>query len=112
MTYLRLLPAVLACVILGAHFLRGGHVFLAAGLAAFPFALALREPWVKRAFEILLGVGAMVWVATALDLGAARMAADAPWLRMACILGGVAAFNGLAILLLQGDRMRGFFRSG
>lgn len=109
MPFLRLLPAVLCCIVLGAHFLRGGHLFLAAALAAFPFALALRAPWVKRAFEGVLVTAVLVWLTTAVRLGAARLEAGEPWLRMACILGGVAAFNGLALWLLQGGRMRAFF---
>ena len=109
MLFLRLLPAILGSILLGAHFLRWGNILLAAALAAFPFALALRAPWVKRAFEVLLAVGVLVWLSTAVRLGAARMEAGVPWMRMACILGGVAAFNGLAIWLLQGERMRAFF---
>lgn len=109
MLFLRLLPAVLGSVLLGAHFLRWGNILLAAALAAFPFALALRAPWVKRAFEAVLAVGVLVWLSTAVRLGAARMESGEPWMRMACILGGVAAFNGLALWLLQGERMRAFF---
>ncbi|MBI5594744.1 MAG: hypothetical protein HY928_01505 [Elusimicrobia bacterium] len=109
MPFLRLLPAILCCLVLGAHFLRGGHPLLAAGLAAFPFALALRAPWVKRAFEGVLVAAILVWLSTAARLAASRLEAGEPWVRMACILGGVAAFNGLALWLLRGERMRAFF---
>lgn len=106
---LRLLPAVLGSLLLAAHCLRGGHILLAAALAAFPFALALREQWVRRAFEFMLAAAILVWLSTAVRLGAARLESGAPWVRMACILGVVAAFNGLGLYLLRGKELDSFF---
>lgn len=106
---LRLLPAAIGSLLLAAHCLRAGHVLSAAALAAFPFALALRGPRVRRAFEAVLAGGILVWLYTAFRLGAARLESGEPWVRMACILGGVAAFNGLALYLLRGKQLDSFF---
>lgn len=105
----RLLPVVLGSLLLSAHCLRAGWVLAAAALAAFPFALAFRSPWVKRAFEAVLAAGILVWLSTAVRLGAARLESGEPWVRMALILGGVAAFDAAALYLLQGKEMDSYF---
>lgn len=110
MPFLRLTPTALAAVLLAAHVMRGGHYILAGALAAAPCALILRASWVKRAAEVLLGAGILVWLWTAAALLAVRLQEGRPWLRMTLILAGVAAFNGLALALLQGERMRDWFR--
>lgn len=100
-TMLRLVPVVLSCLVLGAHFLRGGHAGVAVLLAAAPLVLLARRTAAVRAVQLLLLLGALEWVLTAARIGGARRALGAPWARMALILGTVAALALLGAALLQ-----------
>ncbi|KAA0256588.1 MAG: hypothetical protein EDX89_00355 [Acidobacteria bacterium] len=100
-TALRLVPVVLSCVVLGAHFLRSGHVGVAVLLAASPLVLLARRAPAVRAVQLLLLLGALEWVRTAAQIAGARRAVGAPWTRMALILGSVAAVALLGAALLQ-----------
>ncbi len=97
----RLLPALLASIILGAHFLRQGGLMMVGFCLALPLlALFVRRVWALRPLQVLLWFGAFIWTASALELGQERMAAGRPFMRMACILGGVAAFTAVSAWLL------------
>ncbi len=110
MTFLRLLPSFLSGVLLGAHFLRWGNIFLVLLSVAFPFMILARRRWAKIAVQCFLAFGTFVWLLVAWKIGQDRMAMGMPWIRMAVILSCVAAFNVAAALLLQGGRMRDWFR--
>lgn len=99
--FLRLLPAALGLWLLAAHFLRGGHVLLAAALAAAPAALFVRSPVSRRTVQAALAAGTLVWLATAARIGAERREDGRPWARMALILGAVASVNVAGAALLQ-----------
>ena len=107
---LRLIPAFLCVIMLGAHFLRAGikPMFLACLL--FPSVWLARRNWARLVTMFVLGAASIVWVLTSLQLVMFRQMKDAPWLRLALILGAVTLFNLLAIGLLTGERMRTFFR--
>lgn len=97
----RLIPACLASLILGAHFLRQGGLMMAGICLALPLlALFVRRLWALRPLQGLLWFGVFIWTAAALELGQERMAAGRPFMRMACILGGVAVFTAVAAWLL------------
>ena len=87
------LPAGLSLMALGAHFLRGGSLTLAAACALACGGLFFGHPRVLRVLQILLAGGAGLWLLTAWRIAEARVAVGAPWGRMAVILGGVAAFS-------------------
>lgn len=90
---LRALPACLALLLLGAHLLRLGDfgpVLLC--LALLPLAF-VRRPWARLALQAVLALAALEWFRTLLVLRAGRMALGLPWMRMALILGAVAAFT-------------------
>lgn len=94
--------ASLLCLILAAHFLRMGAlagVLVCLGLPIV--AAATRARWALRCLKGLLIIGGVNWIATALRIGAQRRAAGEPWLRMALILGAVAALSALAAALLS-----------
>lgn len=96
MFVLRRVPACLALLMLGAHFLRGGN------LLGVLLSLVLLVPlFVPRAaaqagVRWALLVGALVWVGALVQGVQMRLAFGAPWLRLALILGGVALFTALA----------------
>ena len=106
MTALRLSPVVLSCLLLAAHFYRGGPVLLAAGCAALPFLLLLHRSWVPPLFRVLLVLGAIEWLHTLYALAAMRMAWGEPWGRLAAILGSVALLTGLSALVFRDPALK------
>ena len=111
MPVLRLATAGLGLWLLAAHFLRGGHVILAAALAAAPAALLVRTPVSRRVVQAALAAGALVWRSTAVRLAHERRDDGRPWARMAVILGTVASVNALGAALLEGRRGGAWFRA-
>mgnify|MGYP000158004496 FL=1 len=112
MTFLRLLPVVLAVLLLGAHFYRAGWVVLTGLCVAMLLLLFLRKPWVPRLFQAVLLLGAVEWFRTLYVLAAMRIAWDEPWTRLALILGGVALFTALSALVFQARRLKAFYGLG
>lgn len=109
--FLRLLPAALGLWLLAAHFLRGGHVLLAAALAAAPAALCVRSPVSRRIVQAALAAGALVWLTTAVRIAVDRREEGRPWTRMAVILAAVATVNVAGAALLQGRAADAWFSS-
>jgi len=110
--FLLLLPAALSALVLGAHFLRRGQllpVALCLGLMALLF---VRRPWAARAVQAALLLGAFEWLRTLAGFVAERRATGAPWLRMAVILGIVAALSALGAALFQSGTLRRRFGMG
>lgn len=97
---LRLTLLVLSFLILGAHFLREGSMLLVLLSLLAPLLLFIRRRWVLIAVQVLLYCGVLVWIDTLVDLIRLRLQHDAPWLRMALILGAVilvTAYSGLML---------------
>lgn len=99
MNFLRLIPVYLSALLIAAHFLRAG--WLPALIAALlsPFILLFKRKWAARTMQAILILSALEWVRTLFTILSQRRAAGAPWVRMACILGGVALFTGCSALL-------------
>lgn len=94
--------AALFCLSMAAHFLRVGALCGVFVCLALPIVTALtRARWALRSLQALLVIGSVNWIATALRIGAQRRVAGEPWLRMALILGAVAALTALAAALLS-----------
>lgn len=106
MNALRLLPTVLALVLLAAHFYRAGMVVLAVSACLLPLALLLKRPWIPRLFQVVLVLAALEWCRTLYLIAQMRIAFDMPWTRMALILGAVAAFTAFAALLFETRGLR------
>lgn len=98
MRHLLIIPIVLSALALGAHLLRGGSLALALAAAALPLLLLLRSPAALRWLQGLLFLGALEWLRTLAAILQVRRAVGEPWLRMAVILGAVAAVTLLAAL--------------
>ena len=107
---LRLLPAVLALLVLGAHFLRAGYLALVAAALAVALLLFVRRPWAARAVQGALVLGALEWLRTLALLALERRAAGAPYLRMTLILGGVALTTALSLLAFRSPKVKEHFR--
>ncbi len=107
-TWMLLIPAF-AFVLAAAHFMRWGETGLMFGsLAALPLLL-WKKPWIRPILAILLATMTLRWLHISLQLYQMRVAAGAPWLRMACILGSVAAFTLFSSWIMCHAKMRNWF---
>jgi len=107
---LLLIPVLLSALLMAAHVLRSGHLVLVVLCLLSPLLLLIRRPWVARGFQLALALGAFEWALTAVRLVRLRIELDQDWLRMAIILGCVAAFTGGSALLFQTRRLRRRYR--
>jgi hypothetical protein len=105
-TVLRRLPAILAALLLGAHFFRAGQVFVTAACALAPILLFLPVPRSVLVFRLLLAAAAGVWSHTAWRIAELRRQAGEPYLRMLLILGAVAIFTLAAAAVLPKEKPR------
>ncbi len=105
-----LIAVVTSHLLLAAHALRGGDVFLCATLALLPALLLTRRASARLICAIVPLLGAGWWIGSAVELARLRMMLGAPWMRMAAILGAVAltAFVSGGWLMLS-DRARTLF---
>jgi uncharacterized membrane protein HdeD (DUF308 family) len=93
--------------LLAAHFFREqSYVLVALCLAAIGL-MAWRSPWAHRIVQAALVLGALQWLWTTAMLVQERMQEGRPWIRLAAILGAVAAFTALSALALE--RLRGWY---
>jgi len=90
---LQLLPVLLSALLIAAHFLRSGNPFLVAVSLAIPLLLLIRRPPAVRMVQAALFLAALEWVSTAASLATLRSDLGLPWIRMAVILGIMAAFT-------------------
>lgn len=98
---MRLLPAILSALVLGAHASRNGWpLAVVVLLAATPLLLIARKLWAVRVVQAVLVLGAAEWVRTLLRLVEVRQAHGMSYVRMASILGAVAAVSLLGAWLV------------
>ncbi|WP_243323492.1 hypothetical protein [Geothrix sp. SG200] len=97
----RRLPALFALLMLGAHFLRSGELLLVLLCLALLVPLFIPRPAAQATVRWVLAFGALVWLWTLAQGIRQRLAFDEPWLRLALILGAVAAFTAWAAWLLR-----------
>ena len=96
----------LAALLLAAHFFRSGSIGLVAVCLLAPLLLFSRRRWVVHVASVMLAAGAGIWVHTIIKIANARIAHGLPWLRLAVILGVVAALTGAAGLAVRGRTAR------
>jgi hypothetical protein len=104
-TVLLHLPIVFSLLLLGAHFLRDGATLLVVLSVGLCLLLFVARPWAARTVQIALVLGSLEWVRTLTVLALQRQHAGVPWLRMALILGAVAALALLAAWLFRTPRL-------
>jgi hypothetical protein len=92
----RSIPAVVALLLLSAHFYRAAALVPAVLSAAAVALVFVRRPWAAFVLRLGLAAGSIVWIVTAWGIAQERMAAGKPYLRMLAILGAVAAFTAVA----------------
>ncbi len=102
----------LALLLLAAHALRRGDWSLCAALAVLPLLLLSRQGWTRLVGSAVLLLGAAQWLAAGTQFAQVRLALGEPWLRLALILGSVAALSLGCGLWLLGARARALFPRG
>lgn len=98
---LKSIPAIISFLLLGAHFLRNGHLLLTGVCLLLPGLLLVRGKWSLQVLQLLLYIGTAVWVSTAIRIARLRIHLGQPWGRMAFILGVVAGLTIISGFLLQ-----------
>ena len=109
-TLLYLAPSLLAALLLAAHFYRAGALWGVALAAVLVVLLFVRRPWSARTVQAGLVLGAVEWLRTLAAFAAVRVSLGQPYLRLALILGAVAAFTLLAAWVFQHRALRSRFR--
>ena len=101
MRALAIIMVVASALLLGAHFLRAGALAFMLLSLAFPFLLLLRKRRSVRALQLVLLLGVVEWILTAVAIVVERQGAGLPWGRSAVIIGAVAVFTALSALGCQ-----------
>jgi hypothetical protein len=109
MPLMRLLPAILALLVAGAHFLRARQWPLVVAIVVLLALVPLRRRFVAWVLQGALVLAAIEWLRTAADLVGMRQALGQPWARMAAILGTVALLTALSALVFRSGRVRAFY---
>jgi len=110
MLIVRLLLPLLALLLLAAHFYRADWLAPAAVSIALIPLLAVPRWWAARTLQLALVLGALEWLRTLAVFAAMRVAVGQPVLRLAVILGAVAAITLLAAWTFQHRTLRARFR--
>ena len=112
MTVLSLAAPAVAFLVLAAHFFRADNQL---GLWVSLLAMVLtfvRQPWAARALQVLLVLGSLEWLRSAVTLIQARSELGEPFLRLALILGAVFLLTALSALVFQTERLKAYFKFG
>jgi len=112
MNFLRLLPAILSLLLLGAHFSRHNLSLLIVIPLVLLGLLFLCEPWVARLVQWVLVLASLEWLRTAVVLALQRQDQGMPWARSAVILGAVCAFSLASALVFRSAGLRARYRLG
>ena len=108
--FLRFIPVILAFFLLGAHFLRSGHILLLGICVLTPCLLLIKKRWILLLVRWLTYAGALIWLHTIFVLVRQRMIIGDPWGRMLLILLGVTLFTIYAGHLLESDDIKQRYR--
>lgn len=106
MNFVRLLPVILSALLMAAHFSRADNGLLVITSLVFPLILFIRRPWVTRVAQAVLVLASVEWIRTLVAIAGRRQAVGEPWLRMAAILGAVAAITAVSALVFRNQHLR------
>jgi len=107
MQILRLLPAILGPLLLAAHLSRlGAPLGWVVAVALLPLVLIGGSRFAVRVVQLVLIVGGVEWLRTAVRLIGERRAAGQPFLRLLLILGAVIVLDAVAVPLVEVWRRR------
>jgi hypothetical protein len=98
---LRIVPIVLAAILLAAHFLRTYSLLPMVLCLLAPFLLLIHKRWSLLILQLLTIPAALIWLLTLYGIIQQRIFEGRSWTASAIILGVVAAFTLLAGWLLN-----------
>ena len=102
-----LLPVVISLLLLAGHFLRAGWIPLAIlCLLLVPVVLISRDQLIVIIMRILLALGGIEWIRTAINLMSERAESGQPWLRSVIILGAVTCFTVASIFVFNTEALK------
>ena len=110
MITLRLVPVILSTLLFAAHVMRFNGPLWAMMVLGILLTLFIRKPWIIRLWQVLLTFATLKWVTIAIELVQMRIAFEMPYLRLAVILIAVVTFNVFAIIWMQDEKIRDFYR--
>ena len=102
----RVIPVILAALLLGAHFWRAGNLVLAVMCGLMPLLLFIKQRWSWLTVQLFAYAGVAIWLYTTVTFVQERIYWGQPWLRLVFILGGVALFTAWAGFLLNSPRVK------
>lgn len=112
MTFLFLLPTVLAFLTIGAHYARYGFYPVTAVLIGLLPLLFVPRRWVARTMQVILVLMAIEWVSVLYDVASERAMEGRDSKKSGFILGGTALFTLAAAGLYQTPRLRRRYAPG
>lgn len=107
-TLLFLIPAI-GFLLGAAHFLRWGNLIGVAICLGLPFFMLVRHWLIHRVAQVSQVFLGLMWLNTAVKIYQMRLASGMPWMRMALILGLVAAFSLFAAAMMNRARIRNWY---
>ncbi len=93
MTVLKLLPVIVSFLLIGAHFLRSGHMFYVVLCVLFIGLLFVRKPLAAWLVQAALVLATVEWIHTVFVFASVRIEQGKPYFRLVLILGVVAFFT-------------------
>jgi hypothetical protein len=106
MTFVLLLPTILAILTLGGHFLRYGLYPATIVLVGLLFLLMIDRRWAARTMQVVLVIAAVEWIGVLNDVVKEREMEGRSPVKSVFILGGTAAFTLFAAALYQTPRLK------
>ncbi len=97
---------IVAALLIAAHFLRVGNLIGVAMCLAAPLLFLVQRRWSVFLLQALAYAASGIWLMTAWQVAAERVAFGQPRLRAALILAAVAAISALAGGLLRSQNLR------
>lgn len=110
MILLRLSPALVALLLLAAHFYRSTHfvwMLLCVGTLGLTW---VRHPVAARSMQVALWLGSLEWLRTAATLVLERQQAQLPFVRLGLILSAVTLLTALSSLVFESRSVRAYFK--
>lgn len=102
-----IIPALLSCAVLAAHFLRWGNLpGVIVVLALTVLALAARRDWSLKLLQGMLFASPFLWVFLAYRTASERILEGRPYLRACLIFAAVALFSVWSAVILARPKAR------
>ncbi len=108
--FLKILPVILCFLLLAAHFGRAQIFILQYISILIPFLLFWKTKIAAFIIQACLLLAGIEWIRTAVYYARIRIEDGEPWLRLAIILGSVAALNFATILVFRTKSMKARYK--